>query len=122
MEEYEALYRQLEYDFWEGQFPVEEDNLEQALQQSESRLQALYSQSSASKKSGYNRTYGDSSTTSGHVQSPWTGIPFHTVIGIEGAALHEEVRKQSRRLLKKLHPDRGGSSCKSRICFCNSRN
>lgn len=34
MDEYEALNRQLEYDFWGGHFPVEEDNLERALQRS----------------------------------------------------------------------------------------
>lgn len=110
MDEYEVIYRQLEYEFWEGHFPTEEDKLEQALQYIEGRFQALYRQSSAGKKSDYNRTYGDSSTMSNHVQSPWSGIPFHTVIGVEEAAPDEEVRKQSRRLLKKLHPDRGGSA------------
>lgn len=108
MDEYEVLYQQLEYDFWEGHFSIEDDELEQELRLVENSFRALRGRSE-NKKSNFNRKYGDSSTTSDQIQSPWAEIPYHTIIGVPDADSQEEIRRQSRRLLKKLHPDRGGS-------------
>ncbi len=110
MDEFEAVFHQFEYDFLEGLFPEESEQLEQALNDVEIKLQTLYNRAPAREKTQYNRFYGDSSTTSSdRVQHP-AGCSFQTLIGVPEDATEAEIRKQGRLILKKLHPDTGGSA------------
>ncbi|MFU1793896.1 molecular chaperone DnaJ [Paenibacillus azoreducens] len=109
MDQYEILMRQFEYEFLEGELPTEDDELELALQTVENGLRELGRQAGHDKKR-YNRSYGDSSSSSSDIGPGPREASFQTIIGVDENASWEEIRKQSRRLLKKLHPDRGGSA------------
>jgi hypothetical protein len=110
MDEYETLFQQFEHDFLEGEFPVEQDRLERTLYDVECGFQALYNQAPTREKKDYNRFYGDSSSSSKDYYPRQGGASFPIMIGVTEDATPDEIRRQSRRLLKKLHPDRGGSA------------
>ena len=110
MDEFETLFQEFEYDFLEGELPVEHERLEKALCYVESSLLTLYKKAPAHEKKHYNRFYGDSSTSSTNFNTRQGGTSFQVLIGVAENASDDEIRKQSRRLLKKLHPDRGGSA------------
>lgn len=110
MDDFEAAYQQFEYTFLEGELPADDDQLEQALNEVEAQLKALYHRIPARENTGYNRFYGDSSSTSRRSSVKEEEPSFPILIGLTEEASQEEIRKQSRRLLKKLHPDRGGSA------------
>ncbi|MDR0269517.1 molecular chaperone DnaJ [Paenibacillus sp.] len=109
MDQYEILMQQFEYEFLEGELPTEEDELERILQKAENELRELGRQAGHEQKR-YNRSYGDSSSSSPDIGPGPREASFQMIIGVDENATWEEIRKQSRRLLKKLHPDRGGSA------------
>ncbi|MEV2677700.1 molecular chaperone DnaJ [Paenibacillus larvae] len=106
MDEFEKNFQQFEYDFWEGLLPKGEEELEQVLHDLEASFQELYNQAVDSKRTKYNRTYGDSSSSAKN-QVPEEGIPSTVLIGLGQEASPEDIQRQCRRLLKKLHPDQG---------------
>ncbi|MEK8127251.1 J domain-containing protein [Paenibacillus filicis] len=110
MDEYEKLVQQFEYAYLEAELPTDDEGLEQALVDVEARLRHLYNQVPAREQMDYNQSYSDSSSASGPKNPSRSGSSFQTLIGAEEHASPDEIRRQSRRLLKKLHPDRGGSA------------
>lgn len=110
MDEFETVFQQFEYDFLEGKFPIDHDSLEHTLVDVVTKFEALYNQASTDEKADYNRYYGDSSFSSNEHFPGKGGCSFQTFIGVPEDASRELIRKQSRRLFKKLHPDRGGSA------------
>lgn len=109
MDEFEDAFQKFEFDFWEGLLPGDENELEQTLHTLEAFFQDMYNQAVDSKRTKYNRTYGDSSSSAKN-QVFDEGIPFTVLIGLEEEASPEDIQRQCRRLLKKLHPDQGGSA------------
>jgi hypothetical protein len=110
MDEYEDIMYQFEYEFLEGQLPSEENELETALQQIKSQLQKL-SEQVRTKERDYNSSYGDSSFASNEFARQGDGgKSFCELIGLPADATSEEITRQSKSLLKKLHPDQGGSA------------
>jgi hypothetical protein len=109
MDEYEQILQLFEYEFFEAKLPQEDERLEYILFQVEQRLNALYNLI-PSREATYNRFYGDSS-------SSWEGLKhknkvrsFKELIGLTEDVSPEEIRRQCRRILKKLHPDQRGSA------------
>lgn len=110
MDEYEDIMYEFEYEFLEGQLPSDENELEAALQHIKSQLQK-FSDQVRSKEKAYNSSYGDSSFASNEVARHGDeGKSFCELIGLPVDATAEEITKQSKSLLKKLHPDQGGSA------------
>lgn len=107
---YEEIILNFEYEFLEGGWPEEDELLEQILHGVEKELQSLADQAGAHHKKDY-RDYGDSSTDSYDRLASLQGCPYPVLIGLKPDAGAEQIRAQSRRLLKKLHPDHGGSAC-----------
>ncbi|SYX87606.1 putative DnaJ-class molecular chaperone [Paenibacillus alvei] len=111
MDQLEQRMRQMEYDFWQGMLPTDENELEHVLSTWQREL-AAWEEEASRERNTYNRTYGDSSRSS--VNAPSAGkdkdLTFHTLIGVPEEADAKQVRKQSRKLLRVLHPDHGGSA------------
>lgn len=109
MDEFEERFQQFEYEFLENQFPKEAEKLERVLLDREACFQKIYSHAIGSQQANYNRSYGDSSFAS-QVRGSGQEASFATLIGLPESASEEGIQRQSRRLLKKLHPDHGGSA------------
>lgn len=108
MEQLEQMMREFEFEFWEGGLPREEERLEAMLEHMHHKLSELAAQAPRREKS-YNRSYGDSSSNSWeHCQTG--AMSYHVLIGVPEEADDKQVRKQSKKLLKLLHPDHGGSA------------
>ncbi|WP_019422284.1 hypothetical protein [Paenibacillus sp. OSY-SE] len=112
MERLEQVIRQFEFDFWDGNLPREEDRLESVLDDVHHKLTALAEHAPRREKKAYNYngSYGDSSSNSWEHQEERGGVSFHALIGVPDEADAKQVRKQSKKLLKLLHPDHGGSA------------
>lgn len=111
MDQYEEILQQFQYRFWEGEWPESEDQLEKVLGDVERELEELSRKIPTREQSSYNRTYGDSSSDAKENELPWSeDYSFQTLIGVAEDATSEEIQKRSRSLLKKLHPDVGGSA------------
>ncbi|MEB3101949.1 molecular chaperone DnaJ [Ferviditalea candida] len=111
MDVFEQLFiEEFEAAFLEGRLPEDEFKLEDILNDFEKRLKALQSQA-PNKSEHYNKTYGDSSTSSRDLPGGLQGSSnFRQIIGADETASSEEMRKKARHLLKVLHPDHGGSA------------
>ncbi|WP_237096694.1 molecular chaperone DnaJ [Paenibacillus dendritiformis] len=108
MEQLEQIMRNFEFEFWEGSLPREEERLEATLEHMRHKLSELADQAPRREQS-YNRSYGDSSSNSWeHRQAG--AASYHVLIGVPEEADEKQVRKQSKKLLKLLHPDHGGSA------------
>lgn len=110
MERLEHETRQFEFDFWEGNLPREEDRLESVLEEMHNKLAALAEQAPRREKTAYNGSYGDSSSHSWEHREERASVSFCALIGVPEEADAAQVRKQSKKLLKLLHPDHGGSA------------
>ncbi|WP_182914565.1 molecular chaperone DnaJ [Paenibacillus thiaminolyticus] len=108
MEHLEQIMRKFEFEFWEGGLPREEERLEAILEHVRHKLSGLAEQAPGREKS-YNRSYGDSSSNSWEHRQAGV-VSFHVLIGVPEEADDKQVRKQSKKLLKLLHPDHGGSA------------
>lgn len=109
MEQLEQRMRQMEYDFWQGMLPTDENELEHVLSAWQKELSA-WEEEASRERNTYNRTYGDSSRSAMNAPSGSKDLSFHTLIGVPEEADAKQVRKQSRKLLRVLHPDHGGSA------------
>ncbi|KJB87393.1 molecular chaperone DnaJ [Paenibacillus sp. E194] len=109
MDQLEQQMRQMEYDFWQGNLPTDENELEHVLSTWQREL-AAWEEEASHERNTYNRTYGDSSRSSVNAPSAGKDLTFHTLIGVLEEADAKQVRKQSRKLLRVLHPDHGGSA------------
>jgi len=109
MDQLEQRMRQMEYDFWQGMLPTDENELEHVLSTWQREL-AAWEEEASRERNTYNRTYGDSSRSSVNAPSAGKDLTFHTIIGVPEEADAKQVRKQSRKLLRVLHPDHGGSA------------
>lgn len=109
MEQLEQRMRQMEHDFWQGMLPTDENELEHVLSTWQREL-AAWEEEASRERNTYNRTYGDSSRSTANAPSAAKDLSFHTLIGVPEEADAKQVRKQSRKLLRVLHPDHGGSA------------
>ena len=109
MDQLEQRMRQMEYDFWQGMLPTDENELEHVLSTWQQEL-AAWEEEASRERNTYNRTYGDSSRSTMKAPAVAKDLTFHTLIGVPEEADAKQVRKQSRRLLRVLHPDHGGSA------------
>lgn len=108
MEQVEQMMREFEFEFWEGGLPREEERLEAMLERMHHTLSELADQAPRREKS-YNRSYGDSSSNSWEHRHAGA-VSYHVLIGVPEEADDKQIRKQSKKLLKLLHPDHGGSA------------
>jgi hypothetical protein len=109
MEEWDDAVQKFEYSYYQDQLPKDDNELEQVLRDFEANFQELYTRAWGEKKAKYNRSYGDSSFSS-HSRVDPSGVPFSIMVGLHEEASQKEVVKQGKIILKKLHPDHGGSA------------
>ncbi len=113
MDRFERLQQQFEFEFWDGELPTDEQMLGEQLHDMEHELNQLLGKIPADRSQAYNSMYGDSSGHSmdyARNEQERKKVAFAVLVGAAEGKSRAEVRKQARELLKKLHPDKGGSA------------